>query len=260
MESMGTYLIVAAQFRSEGVAFEILMNGALAYEDRAGVIGHHFAKLNPWLTESENVFSVRLALPEGAAELVASASFGVQVLQGEHGREPGPEGLLFEAAWSPATPPPLGIDFVEVMAATIRPAQTHGRWSWEDATPYTPAERPAVEALVAELHGALDRRDTAAAVGLFPIYDAEMDIALDLPPGAHTETFRAQLDGLFSAPDWRMEPLDTRSLVLTPRAGGRLVDVRGPGGGSPIRGAGSGGVFTLKFAVSRLGEVFRIVR
>jgi hypothetical protein len=257
---MGTYLIVAAQFRSEGVSFEILINGALAYEGRSAAIAHHFAKLNPWLTDGENVFSVRLALPEGATDLGASAAFEVQVLQGEHGTEPGPEGLLFEAAWSPATPPPLGIDFVEVMAAPIRPAQTHGRWSWEDATPFTPADRPAVEALVAELHAALDRRDTAAAVGLFAICDVEMDAALDLPPGAHTETFRAQLDGLFSAPDWRMEPLDTRGLVLTPRAGGRLVDVRGPGGGPPIRGSGSGGALALTFAVSRLGEVFRIVR
>lgn len=260
---MGTYIIVAAEFRSEGVAFEILMNGALAMTDRDAIVGHHFVKLNPWIIEGENTLSVRLALPDGATAPGGNAAFELRVVQGEHGQPPGPEGLLLEFFWSPALSPPLGPDFMDVFAGGPRPGQSHGRWSWEDATPFTPAERPDVESLVTKLHAALERRDVVAASALFEIHDAEMDRALDLPPGSHAAVFRAQLNGVFSAPDFRMEPLDAERLVLTPRSGGRLVDVRGPSGAPAVRGSGSGGPIELAFAVSRVAggpRMFSIVR
>jgi hypothetical protein len=255
---MSPYRVVAAEVRAEGVAFELRLNGATCYRDRGGEAADHVAKLNPWVVDGENVFAVTVALPPGASP-DGGGRLMVRVLEAEHGYEPGPEALLLEWIWDPRAAP-AEVAPVVVVERPLRFAQSHGRWQWQDAAAYGDAERPLVEALVGEVHAAVARRDLDRLADLYAVSDAELDRALDLPPGFQLVARTTGWLETLSQDDLAVEPLDPAALVLVPRAGGRLVDVLGPDGGPPVRATGGGRRLDLDLTVSRVGDGYGVVR
>ena len=79
-------------------------------------------------------------------------------------------------------------------------------------------------------------------------------------PAELADDERAYLQSFFGAPDFELTPLDPAALVLTPTAGGRLLQVTDAAGRPPLRGIGGGRQLAVSVTVSRLPDGYQIVR
>jgi hypothetical protein len=253
------YLIYALEVQCTGLRVEVLLNGASVYGEPLGAARFSQMKLNPWIVEGRNPIEVRLGPPPGG-KVDSGAELKMQVLKAEHGKELAPDASLLSFVWSEAEQPLEKEGLTPVFEAPVPIAEGHGRWAWEDATPFADGDRPDVEALVFALHAALAARDEATVVAYLGVKTEEYARALDVPAAELESDLRATLREHFAAPDWHMDPVDPAQLALEPSAGGKLVTVTEAGGRAPLRGEGDGKKYTLDLTVSRLAHGFTIVR
>jgi hypothetical protein len=269
---MTPYKIVAAEVKSEGLRYELLLNGGAVLREQDPAQRAAMAKLNPYVLSAQNRLEVAIAPPLEEDTPGLGASLQVIVLEGEHGKAPPPEGRLLEWAWSPSDTPVSGPGFTPVLQFDLPTTVDHGQWAWQRAVPYTDADRLAVEALASRFRSAVVARDAGGVLALTTLRTADMSRALDVP---EAELTRLQSDGLadlFGAQDFQVSLFDTRSLVLRPRAGGRLVEVTYPvppppgarpgafAEGPAIRVFAQGRVVPFGLTVSQIDGVWTIVR
>ncbi len=244
-----------------GVRAHVAFNGWHAY--RTFEPGRRVAqqKINPWMFEGKNELEVSLGLFEEGATAPAP-SFELKLYKVEHGKRTSDDDVMVHYRYTPDEAPPLARDaLVTVFSHELSIGRAFGRWGWQDARPYMPSDRADVEALVAAFHDALARADVAAAIGMLRIKLDELSLALDIERAELGAGQAEYLATWLAAPDWRMEPLDPARLVLESTAGGRLLDVKGPGRTAPLVGHGGPiGRFEYELTVSRIGSSWQIVR
>jgi hypothetical protein len=256
------YLIYVLEVQSEGLAAEILVNGASAFHEPLGAARFLQTKLNPFLVPGENEIEVMLGPPppppDGEPAPAGNRAFKLRAFRAEWGVE-GPDEALADFTYgSEPELPEQGR--VSVIKLPFDAGAAHGRWAHQDARPFSPADRAAVVGVVLEAHAALAARDAAALGALTSTKREELARALDTPADELAADERAYLQGFFQAHDWKLAPIDPAALVLSPTAGGRLVQVTDASGRPPLRGVGGGKVMAMSVTVSHLAGGWRIVR
>lgn len=132
---------------------------------------------------------------------------------------------------------------------------------WREARPLDDAvDRLLLEALVTRVHGAVERRDTKELAKLLAVKHADLARGWRTPKEDVELEILGELGDLYAESDFRLEPLRVEQLVLEPRFAGKLVHVRAPDGGPPIRASGGGKVLAVPLGVSCLDKVWTIVR
>jgi hypothetical protein len=236
---MTPYLIHALEVQCDGLAVEVWLNGLRVFRESEGREIFAARILNPSLVDGENTFEVRAAR---VGALAPSLKVVVARTDGASQDVPA-EDVLVRYEWKSDEQPLEGPPLQSLLARRVDVGPAHGPWAWQGATPYVDTDRAAVEAAVAELHGALARRDVQGVVDRMQVKTAEMARGLDGEPSFYEGDLRQWLGELFGQDDWHMEPLDPSLLELEPSAAGRLVVVSNVRGGAPLSGRGSESVF-----------------
>ena len=252
------------------LAVDVRLNDWPVYHALDGVGRVARQKVNPWLLEGENRVQVRLQpLDDEAVAALASAKEGGGLPPGftltfyktEHGTSSCEEDILLYFDWTASEYPLQKDSMTQVLDHTIPFVKAFGPWTWERARPFMPADRPAVEALVAAFHGALERRDVPGLVSLLRVKLEEMARSLNQDPAQMLVKQQNYFEQFyFNDPSFRVDPLDTSQLVLESSAGGRLVAVRGPGGRAPLTGSAGPRPFDFSLTVSAVDNGWSIVR
>jgi hypothetical protein len=255
------YLIYVLEVESADAVADVRLNGASVFSEPLGAARFLQTKLNPYLVPGDNEIDVVLGRPPppppGALPKPAP-SFRLRAFRAEWGVE-GPDEEL--GAFTYANEPPLPDQGrVTVAKLPFDAGAAHGRWAFQDARPFDPADRPEIERLLGAAHGALVARDASSFLALTKTKRQELAEALDTPASELMSDERAYLQSYFNAPDWDVAPLDPAALVLTPTAGGRLVQVTDAAGRPPLRGTGAGRPLAVSVTVSHLKDGYHIVR
>lgn len=263
---MSAYRLIVLEVESAGLAAELRLNGATVFEENAGGARFLQTKLNPWVVEGANELEVLLGPPPPAGDAEARApavappkTFSLRCFATEWGVA-GPDDALADFRFDEGEHPLPSRGRAVVAALPFSLDAAHGRWAWQDARPFAAGDEGDALAVVLEAHRALDARDAAALEVLMKAKMAELSRALDVPAAELEADQRAYLAPFFSAPDYRVAPLDPRAVRLLPGAGGRLVRVTDAAGGPPLRASGGGRRLALDLTLSRLADGFRIVR
>lgn len=255
------YLIYVLEVESADAVADVRLNGASVFSEPLGASRFLQTKLNPYLVPGDNEIEVVLGRPPPPppeSPPAPAPSFRVRAFRAEWGVE-GPDEDL--GAFTYAGDPPLPErGRVTVARLPFDAGAAHGRWSFQDAHPFDPADRPEIERLVGAAHAALIARDANAFLALTKTKREELARALDTPATELMSDERAYLQTYFAAPDWKAAPLDPAALVLTPTAGGRLVQVTDAAGRPPLRGTGAGRPLAVSVTVSKLADGYHIVR
>ena len=82
--------------------------------------------------------------------------------------------------------------------------------------------------------------------------DAELAHAFDVAMSEIVSQEKQAMEPFFSQSDWRVDDLVVSELELHPRAGGRLVEVTGPGRRPALRGSAVDEQIELELTVSHL--------
>ena len=260
---MSGYTVYNLEVQAMGVAADVRLNDARVFVERKG--GRRFTqkKLNPWLFDGHNEIAARLDWPEGVTPTgdAPAGGFRMAVIRMREGQDwPEDDDWLLRFEWKPGEPAMGSEGLTEVIRAPLALGPVHGRWSWQDATPYEPSQRGEVVALVSALHAALAARDGDGFVGLLGVRNAEVARALGGEAHELEGDLRAQLATLFAADDFRVARLDAEGLLVEPSAGGRLVDVSAPDGAPAIVTTGGDAELELGLTLSRLAQGFAVVR
>ena len=183
-------------------------------------------KLNPYvLADEPNEVSLEVAPPDGQPSHEPSAALGVRVLEGAEGGTSADARVVFEQLWSQRDAPAVGPLFMSVLSAEIKTSVSYGRWAWQDATPFTPADRSDIEALVKRIHSGFSSGNYSALAALTKVRDEEMARGMDLSYAELEGHSRGTSANWFGADDYQVAPLDLSVMQLQPRAAGRLVEV-----------------------------------
>lgn len=253
---MANYILSVVEIRSEGLICEVLLNGGLVHRDTKGVRAVTQTKLNPWAVAGNNRLEVALAPLFGDA-IGPEASFSLEILEGPHGQI---APTTYAYRWDPVASPVVGPGFTTVHVVD-RPLQANdGPWAWEKAQPYTEADRPAIEALVAAVHAAYVARDAKALVALTTVRNQEVWRAFGEDPATGDADALLIYQEQFKSPSFRTDPLDTSALLLHPRADGRLVEVTNASLGPPVSGRDDESESPFPMTVSHLSSGWTIVR
>jgi hypothetical protein len=178
----------------------------------------------------------------------------------ERGEAPEEGDVFVLYRWSAKESPLSPEGLTPVFSHPLRMGRAFGRWQWQDARPYAPSDRAAIEQLVTTFYWAFARKDVDGVLGLLDLKLAELERAFSIAPGGTLQKQRERLQAIFQRDGWTALPFDPGALVLQPSAGGRLVDVWGPDGEGPIHATTPENGFTFELVVSRIGDTFRIVR
>ncbi len=256
---MGTYLIYALEVQCNGLLVQVLLNGAAVFEEPAAGFRFTQLKLNPWIVDGSNQLEV-LAGPPPGQELGKDAELKLLVIKGPHGEEPGPDANVVSFTWNEADYPLEPDQIVRVLDSPLPVDEGHGRWAWQDATPYTPGDDGDIAALVTQAAQLLANRDAAGYLALLELKTEEMSRALNVPTAELRQDNSDVLGERFAADDWQVEPVDPTRLRHSPTAGGRLVRVTDDLGQPPLRGFGGGSGYETGLTVSHLSQGWAIVR
>ncbi len=256
---MGTYLIYALEVQCEGLLVQVLLNGVAVFDEPLG--GNRFTqlKVNPTIVAGENQLEV-LAGPRPGQEVAKDALLQVGIIKGPHGQRPGPDARVVDFQWNEGDQPLSPDQLTPVFQGLVPVDEGHGRWAWQDATPYAPADDGAIATLVTQAAQTLAAGDLPGYLGMLAVMHEEMSRALDIPIGELKSDLSTALGELLSADDWHVDPVDPSRLRYAPTAGGRLVRVTDDLGKAPLRGAGGGQTFETDLTVSKLGQSWTIVR
>jgi hypothetical protein len=218
---------------------------------KAELAGH---MINAWLLEGDNALEATLARVPGATN-EPMFDMRLQKISAE-----GEEETLVYYRWTPDESPLPDEGPAAVFRHHMHVTSAFGRWQWQDAPAYHPSDRAGIEAAVGAFHRAAAQRDKRAMVAMLDIKLEEVGRA----GGRSHDLMRQRQEVYFSSfvdePDFALQPLDPAAIVLTPYANGRVVAVKGPGGASPILGAGGGMLFEFDLILARVGAEWRIVR
>ncbi len=257
---MADYRLVVLELSCQGLWAQALVNGAAVIQVDDGTQQVIQTKANPWVIEGANQLQARLGWPRNANGLGQGASYRLRAFEIEHGDAQAIPQPLAEYHWDPANTPLDAPGLEAVFEQTIAPQQTHGRWAWQDAVAYTPADRSQIEATVGQLREQLVNKDLPAVSLAHAVKHEEMARALDVPVASMADDFREGLELVFAASDFSVGPLDPAALVLEPGADGRLVDIYGPQGEAPLRLTADGEQIGVRLTVSQLERGWTIVR
>lgn len=247
------YKIVYAELRAQKVAYRLVLNGGVGAFDVTGQEHLAGCKLNPLLVEDgPNVLELLVAPPLGRDGIDGSARIDLRVLEGEHGIDIDDARLLLEHSWTQDETPSGSLDYQCVCQLEVPTQVSHGRWAWQDAVPYSPADRPIVDALIGQIHQGFAKGSYDLLAALCKTRDEEVARALDVDPKELDEAAREIAAEWFSDPGWQMLPYDPGDVRLYPRAGGRLVEVTDSAGRPPLCGLVGGQEVRPPFTVSNL--------
>ena len=253
-----------AEVKCDFMVVQVTLNGwpiARHAGDGPSFIGK---KLNPWLVEGDNTIEVSLASPV-AGEPDPRATFYIQVYVVDDGKEMTDDDVLFVYRWSAIESPlPLRGEPTPkvVFSHTMRVGSAFGRFGWEDATPFQPADRADVLQLVDEVHAAFSRKDVTALMALLRIKNEEIARAI----GSTTAKMEQQTTMLWndhyfggSDNDFELAPHAHDDIRLVPWSSGRLVEVQHASWPHPIIGR-SDYRFAFDLTVSKIANTWRVVR
>lgn len=244
--------IVAAETRCNGVAVELIFNGAAIVREFVFSGNMLMNKLNPWIVEGPNQLEVRVAAAAGQPSPGADAHLALAVYEGPHGTHPGPGGKLTELTWSQAAQPLAGEGFQQLKMLEFKTRAATPRWRWLDALPYSDADRPAIVARLMELHAALAASDFDAVAALTRLRDEELALALDVSLDRWVALERQSVASLFQAKNWQLQDVDASELEFHPRAGGKLVEVTRRGMQPPLVGVADGEAISFRYTFCHL--------
>jgi len=250
----------------EGLVAQVSLNGIDVFNEWEGRARQFQAKLNPYIVEGSNRLELSVAPmtdDEGRA-LEVPRAITVKLIAGEHGSEPGPQGVVATFRWDEGTMPvpPGELTSVWGRQFTVIPERAFGRWVWQDAPDPPPleADARALVALAGEVHAALVAKDIDAMLALTALKSQELARALDVPVSEIDEGQRDLYDGLFSDPTWRVAPFDPSQLAAVPCAEGRMVRVTDASGAPPLVAATDERPFAFGFLAARYSGRWTIVR
>lgn len=249
---MAEYLIHAVEVKSLYVAFEVLLNEGKLMRILDAPDGNFTQKGNAFLVHGKNQIRLSVRPLEGQPEIDPRASIEMKIFEGPYGGHPGEAGKLDEFSWAQGANPISTSDFRTIHQKEIPTRAAMGPWSWEDATPYTPGDRAALEAITTAVHATLVAKDYDAFAALNVVRDKELATALDVDLRTLLETDRMMLDSLMQQDDWQVEPLDVSALEIHERSGGRLVEVTGPNKSGPIVAGAAGETIEFPLTFSNL--------
>jgi hypothetical protein len=252
---MAPFLVFVLEMQSEGVRAKAVLNEVQVYERTGGKSGMSQTNLNPWIVEGRNKIQVFAAAEGGCA----TQRLGLKLLAGPQGELPP---ALAEKQWDPAAQPLAASGYTLVWEHDFTPEQAFGRWAWQDAPVASlgAEDRAGIAALVQEVHTALEEGDAKRLGEFFKLRNAEMARALDMTEAEMSEGINGMFEEFAHAHDRMVEPLDAAGLVMTPQAGGRLVQVTAATGGAPVKASGEDIELELDMVVSRVGGRWTIVR
>jgi hypothetical protein len=256
---MGTYLIYALEVQCQGLLVQVLLNGAAVFEEPAGNRRFAQGKLNPWIVDGPNQLEV-LAGPPPGQELSKDAELKLLVIKGPHGELPGPDANAVSFTWNEEDTPLQPDQMVRVFDGPVPVDEGHGRWAWQDASPYAQVDDGDIATVVVESQQLLANRDVAGCQALLGLKTEEMSRALDVPAAEIQKDISDGLRAQFAADDWQVDPVDPTALRYAPTAGGRLVQVTDDLGRAPLRGMGGGEAFEMGMTVSHLAQGWTIIR
>lgn len=257
---MASYQVVVLELITKDVWAEVWLNGTPALRFPTGEQVRIQQKANPWIVEGPNWIQARLGYPREQDGLGPKPTYEFRVFEVEWGNPDGERKILAIFDWDPEGHPIEEPGLRMVYEQQFSPEQTHGRWSWEDATPYQDGDRPKIESLAGDLHQAFARQDVPTITGMMTTKLSELGRGLDLPAAEMTQNTGEALEAGFEQDDWVLGPFDPAELVVEPTAGGKLVNVFGPDGGPPVRATMSGEVVEVGMTVSHLAQGWTIVR
>ncbi len=250
----------------EGVVAQVNLNGVDVFNEWEGKARQFQSKLNPYIFEGANNLELSLTpmTDDEGDPLPGLHALTVKLIAGEHGTEPGPQGVIATFRWDEAAMPVTPGELTGVWGRqfTVVPERAFGRWVWQDApaTPPGEADAQALVALAEDVHAALVSRDIDALMELTALKSAELARALDTPLAEVEEGTREMFVELFADPTWRVAPFDPSQLAAVPCAGGRMVRVTDPSGGPPLVAATADRPFAFGFLATRYPEAWTIVR
>ncbi len=256
---MGTYLIYALEVQCNGLLVQVLLNGVAVFEEAAAGFRFTQLKLNPWIVDGPNQLEVLTGPPPGQ-ELGKDAELKLLVIKGPHGQEPGPDADVVSFTWNEADAPLESDQIVRVLDSPVPVDEGHGRWAWQDASPYAQGDEGDMAALVQQAGQVLASRDSAGYLALLALKTEEMSRALNVPAAELQKDISDVLRERFAADDWQVEPVDPAALRYAPTAGGRLVRITDDLGRPPLRGMGGGQAFETSMTVSHLAQGWTVVR
>ena len=260
---------VLAIMSSGGLVPTVTFNGWLAYRKPGPEWdGRTTAsrKLNAWLFHGVNVLRVHASplvpAPKGLSPDAPDHALRIWLYKAEHGRDPekDPEITLLDYRWDRSLQPIAEEGETELLRHQLLVKTGFGRWSWQDARPYMPADRPAVEALVRELHDALVRGDAERFTDGMAVKLEEFARATQRVPNQVLAEERAWMRGLMGMPEWRVEPVEIADLEMESSADGRLVAVRRRDGSAPLKAWLADEPLEYDITVSQLGGAWTVTR
>jgi hypothetical protein len=246
------------EVQSGGLLADVVLNGWPAFRATTAEAQCVQVALNAFLVEGTNHLHAAVApLPD--KDLPADAHLRLKLFKADSW-EPGRFVEHLGYRWTPDESPLRGEGQTQVFSHRMMMRKAFGRWAWQDATPYSPEDRPAILALLGRLHAALHGRDKQAVLGMVSLKLHEMARAVGASEAQWVDAQRTTLEAGFAAPDWGMMPLDPASIVLVPIVGGRLVEVVRADGRPPLFGTGEQGGLPLELTVSKIGGTWQVVR
>lgn len=263
-----------AQVASAGLAATVKMNDCTVFHTRVDAPRSEQYDLSPWVLavpEAErrpttlgldNRLEVHLAELDPATEREGPPHFRLQLHKRDPGRDLSLLTVMAGFRWTAAELQLTGTAPLEAFSHTwlVRHEDSYGRWSWQDAEPFTDDDRAPIAELLQRAHQALATRSISRLHSLFEPRYADLAHASGRTAAELREEQEAFLTPYFDARDWRMRPLDPSSLTYQPDAGGRLVQVYDASGGPPLAGAGGGATCVHGVGVAKLDGAWHIVR
>ncbi len=242
------------------LAAEVTLGGWHAYRATDPEARTAQVKLNPWLLEGESPFEVAIG-PLGEEPPPDDARLFVRVYKTVPDSEQLPfDDMLLYYRWDRRLSPLSKTGLTTTFRHSFQLREAFGPFAWQSAQPFVERDRADIEALVAELHDALARKDEAAILAMQQIKLEEYARALHLRTEELADEQRMVLQFYFQDDPVQVKPLARGQMQLVPTAGGRLVDVWAEDGSLPIEASFGGKPFEFPLTVSNLGGQWTIVR
>lgn len=243
------------------LALDVMLHGITVFRDPTGTAGFLQTKVNPFIIEGDNQFSIYLGHPPGG-KASAESHCQVRLFRAVQGKMPRADDELSKFKFVLGETELEDDQLTLVHNEMVPIDQADGRWAWEDADPYVEEEdRADVVALVEQFHQALVAKDTATLMQLNALRIEEFSRALhETQPDMEADQQQA-FDELFASPDWQVAPLHSDSLVVVPGAQGRVVQVLDHQGAPAVHGmANEEDGYAMSLYLSKLQNGWTLVR
>ncbi len=233
--------------------------------------GEHImsAKLNPFIIEGPNELRIRLGRAEDGASLAATARYQADLFRTPHGVMRDDSSYLVRYEWDREEQELAEDGMTDVLTHRFEasPADAFGRWAWQDALPFDPGQRVAIELLVGRCREALVERDPDKLLALLSLQLAETAHALGVRADELEQDLRDHLEPFFAADGWEVAPIDYGIVSLIPSTDGKLVLVMGHRGAPILQGqivlddeSDPLPPFMMELCVSNLDGTWTVVR